>query len=185
MQTPSQRIVLGTVTYDNSKEQISQFHWSIELAAKHLLSAHNIEIEFIHRSFVDLSALKSESFDMIVSGQTIEHVSKADAIHIFKEAWRLLKPGGVFCLDTPNRLITKLVSPKGFIHPEHQYEYDPKELAAIGAAIGFVVEQQLAVSPMPKSAQTQCFDYDELVRSTSFSQDVETGFSFYLELRKI
>ena len=43
---------------------------------------------------------ESESFDLIISNQVIEHLTFSDN-HLF-EVMRLLKPGGLFVLSTPN-----------------------------------------------------------------------------------
>jgi hypothetical protein len=48
-----------------------------------------------------------------------------------KAAFRVLKKGGAFCLDTPNRIVTKIHAKTAdieFIHPEHQIEYYPEDL---------------------------------------------------------
>lgn len=44
-------------------------------------------------------------FDAIVSVSVLEHVT--DPVNFFKEAWRVLKPGGFFYLAFPNRLWPK------------------------------------------------------------------------------
>ena len=51
---------------------------------------------------VDLGRYGDGAFDMVYSGQTIEHVTEADGDTVVREAFRVLAPGGWFCLDTPN-----------------------------------------------------------------------------------
>ncbi|MFA5797270.1 MAG: class I SAM-dependent methyltransferase [Candidatus Woesearchaeota archaeon] len=43
---------------------------------------------------------KDKSFDCIIAGETIEHLPDLDSF--MKEVYRLLKPGGVLALSTPN-----------------------------------------------------------------------------------
>lgn len=45
---------------------------------------------------------RSESFDVIVCKFVIEHVPSP--LQVFKEFWRVLRPGGVLAILTPNRL---------------------------------------------------------------------------------
>lgn len=52
------------------------------------------------------------SFQYIVSFETIEHMHYQDALSMIKELHRVLKPGGILIISTPNKifsLITKAV----------------------------------------------------------------------------
>ena len=52
------------------------------------------------------------SFDAVLSGDVIEHLTPADADAMLREAHRVLKPGGRLVLHTaPNRLFLKLTWP--------------------------------------------------------------------------
>ena len=43
---------------------------------------------------------------------------------MYQEIIRILRPGGRFCLDTPNRLFTAIhVAGPQWIHPEDKIEY--------------------------------------------------------------
>jgi hypothetical protein len=53
----------------------------------------------------------------------------------------MLKPGGFFCLDTPNRAVTKILVPNEFVHPEHKHEYTHAELAGLLESCGFVIRE--------------------------------------------
>lgn len=67
----------------------------------------------------DLSGLPSESFDLIFAGQFIEHISwKAQAVFL-AEVNRVLKPNGIFVLDSPNYEISNRY---GWRQPEHIHE---------------------------------------------------------------
>src|SRR6516225_1580001 len=58
-------------------------------------------VEFAFHSMVDLSRYQHGSFDLVYSGQSIEHVTEGDGDAVVREAFRVLAPGGWFCLDTP------------------------------------------------------------------------------------
>lgn len=54
----------------------------------------------------------NETFDRILMGDVIEHLSPEKGLRLMKEADRLLKPGGMFLLHTsPNLLFMKAIYP--------------------------------------------------------------------------
>jgi O-antigen biosynthesis protein len=64
---------------------------------------------------------ENNSIDVIVSFETIEHVDEVAQVNFIKEVKRVLKPGGILIISTPN----SLVYPKG--NPFHVKELDIKE----------------------------------------------------------
>ena len=67
--------------------------------------------------------LRSESFDMVVSFQVIEHLENPHPY--LKAAARLLKPGGVALISTPNLLESDREN------PFHVHEYEASELKTL------------------------------------------------------
>ena len=65
------------------------------------------------------------SFDAVVSLQVIEHLHSPQ--EFLAECRRVLAPGGVLILATPNRLT---FSPDGLRNPFHTFEFAPDELRA-------------------------------------------------------
>jgi SAM-dependent methyltransferase len=84
-------------------------------------------VEFAFHSMVDLSRYADASFDMVYSGQSIEHVSESDGDEVVREAFRVLAPGGWFCLDTPNGPAWRVRSDVPMNH-DHKIEYAPAAL---------------------------------------------------------
>ncbi len=72
-------------------------------------------------------AIKDSTFDAIVSIEVIEHIT--DVKRYLGEAYRVLKPGGLLFLTTPNRLISS-PAPSS-LWPDHVVEYSPSELDAV------------------------------------------------------
>lgn len=74
-----------------------------------------------------LTGLKDNAYNSIVSFQVIEHIQ--DDFLFLKEIHRVLKPGGVAMLTTPNRSMSLSRN------PWHIREYLPQELADLAAKI--------------------------------------------------
>jgi ubiquinone/menaquinone biosynthesis C-methylase UbiE len=123
-------------------------------------------IHYIQGSMSDLSAIPDETADLVVSGESIEHVSEEEADRVFAEAFRVLRPGGHFCLDTPNARLTRLQSPDQFGHPEHKKEYLVPELTGKLARHGFRVAAVKGLCRMPASLAAGKFDPREMVRGS-------------------
>jgi len=85
------------------------------------------DAEFIKSIFPPVNILKSECFDFIVSFQVIEHI-KDDRMFL-KEIYRLLKPGGVAIISTPN------IKMSFSRNPWHIREYTAKELLDLAGQI--------------------------------------------------
>lgn len=142
------------------------------------------QIYYHYISMTNLATFPDETFDLVWSGQSIEHITPAEATLLIQEVYRILKPDGHFCLDTPNRQLTLLQVRQGFVHPEHKVEYVPSELMGQLIEIGFVIVEQKAVSPMPISHRTGRFNRLELIHSNSLGDNPNVGYSFYLQCQK-
>ncbi len=68
---------------------------------------------------------ESGSFDLITSFQVIEHIKDTKAY--LSELKRVLKPGGILMITTPNRKYRLLPMQKPW-HPEHLREYSVRQL---------------------------------------------------------
>lgn len=91
------------------------------------------------------------AFDAITSFETLEHLEERD--RFLSELRRVLKPGGVCVLSTPNANYTQPVNGRPR-NPFHVYEYTPDELArALDARfsgvelLGQAIDDRFAISP--------------------------------------
>lgn len=135
----------------------------------------------------DLSFLKDNSVDMVWSGESIEHIDVEAGVRTISEAFRVLKPGGSFCLDTPNRLITEIHTAwngGGFIHPEHKVEYYPKQLQDMLREGGFEIIEQRGVQEMPRTSATGQFDYSDYILGNALPASVEDSYMQYYRCQK-
>lgn len=80
-------------------------------------------LRFLYRDIYELE-LEDASFDLVCSLQVLEHLHHPD--RFMEEARRVLRPGGLCVITTPNRLI---ISPGRDtpVNPFHIVEYDHRE----------------------------------------------------------
>lgn len=92
-------------------------------------------------TLAEQSALPAESFDVVTLWDAIEHIQQPLAV--LREVSRVLKPGGVLGLSTPNiRCLSYLLLGKHYwvLGPrEHIYYYDARSLRRILRPLGFEV----------------------------------------------
>jgi SAM-dependent methyltransferase len=117
-------------------------------------------VEFAFHSMVDLGAYEDGSFDMIYSGQSIEHVTESDGDTVIKEAFRVLSPGGWFCLDTPNGPVWRLRLSEMMNH-DHKIEYAADALVAKLESHGFEVTESKGLNLMQHGVARGQFDEAE------------------------
>ncbi len=141
-------------------------------------------VRVVYTSMADLSAIPNDSLDLVWVGQVVEHITEDDLKISMREIRRVLKPGGHFCFDTPNGILTRIHSPDRLIHPEHKKEYRPDELRTLIAAAGFEVIEELGIAPMPRTYRTKVFSYEEMVLNTGFSRDLESCYLQYFNCQK-
>jgi glycosyltransferase involved in cell wall biosynthesis/predicted SAM-dependent methyltransferase len=135
----------------------------------------------------DLQSFADESIDLVWSGQSIEHVSEEAGTRMCQEAFRVLRRGGSFCLDTPNRLLTAIHTQDiggGFIHPEHCIEYTPKQLKGVLEAAGFHLTSSLGVCEMPSTVITGRFHYADFITGRRISENVDRSYIQYFHCVK-
>lgn len=98
---------------------------AIDHARDHYQKENN---KFFTADVVDAKLLESDSFDVVVSFEVIEHLP--DRGRYLREACRLLKPGGVFIVSTPNKKYSSpgLEKPSNPYHVIEFYLKDFKDL---------------------------------------------------------
>ena len=132
-------------------------------------------------SMDDLRAIPDGSVDLVWSGQSMEHITEAQGDRVCAEVLRVLKPGGQFCLDTPNRLLTEihLDGWLPFIHPEHKVEYYPDQLQAKLRANGFTIVEALGVCEMIRTRRQGAIDYRDFYAGSGVNTNVDGSYVQY------
>lgn len=129
-------------------------------------------VRYAYHSMEDLSAYADASFDLVYSGQSIEHVPTDAADVMLRGARRVLRPGGVLALDTPNARVTRLQQ-EAFIDPDHKYEYSAEELERKLADAGFSVAERKGMNLARASLDAGAFDEAEVARNVGLFADAE------------
>lgn len=137
------------------------------------------EVVIRYGDMTELQDFADESVDFVWSGQSIEHVPPEAGKRMCEAVFRVLKKGGAFCLDTPNRLVTEIhIRGAGvdFIHPEHCIEYRPEELKNLLTTSGFEVKKSLGICEMKNTVATGEFYYEDFVLGEPITADVNRGY---------
>ena len=108
---------------------------------------------FIHHDLQYGIPLHDATADFVYSSHFLEHMSRVDALHLLRESFRVLKPGGVVRVVVPDLeyavslyaqgrkedMLTQyfFVEDDDSYYARHKYMYDYESLAAQLLAIGF------------------------------------------------
>jgi len=117
-------------------------------------------VEFAFHSMVDLSDYADGSFDLVYSWQSIEHVTESEGSTVAREVFRVLAPGGWFCLDTPNGPVWRLRGP-ALMNDDHKIEYGAQELRVLLESCGFDVTEAKGLNLMQHGVAAGRFDEGE------------------------
>ncbi len=120
-------------------------------------------VSFRYHSMTDLSGIADASFDLVYSGQSIEHVTESDADKVLAEVRRVLRPGGALALDTPNGAVCRLQQDE-FIDPDHEIEYTHAQFSSKLDDAGFSIVRQHGLNYAGGSVASGTFDSADTAR---------------------
>jgi SAM-dependent methyltransferase len=95
-------------------------------------------VDWLQRTLGDMGPVPSGSVDLVFGGQVIEHLWADDVAAFLMESHRVLQPGGMIALDSPNRQVTEAIS---WRHPQHTVEFSADEVVQLIALAGFELEE--------------------------------------------
>jgi O-antigen chain-terminating methyltransferase len=82
--------------------------------------------------------------------QVVEHLPLAVVLEVLSEARRVMRPGGVLLLETPNPENLQVSSYSFWLDPTHQHPLPPPLLANLAQYFGFIDIHIERVSPWPQ-----------------------------------
>lgn len=153
-----------------SQERSHSFDWGV-------VSYHHGRAESIDQ----VADLQELMFDCVYLGQAIEHIHKESLPAVLIWIRGHLRQGGKLIFDTPNRLLTKVQCPVGFIDPDHKHEYSPLEMAGILELSGFRVLAVTGMTFLPLMAASGVYAPQEFVNAQTLHPDAERCYLFAIE----
>jgi predicted SAM-dependent methyltransferase len=129
-------------------------------------------VRYLYQSMTDFSAFDDGTFDLVYSGQTIEHVTPEECDVVLRGVQRVLRPGGWFAVDTPNGPVCRLHQPE-FINPDHQVEYSHAEFTARLVGAGLEIVGAWGLDWVGESVRTGAFSEDELRENVGVFHEIE------------
>jgi SAM-dependent methyltransferase len=127
------------------------------------IHTHLGPVSFRYHSMTDLSGIPDDSFDLVYSGQSIEHVTESDGEKVLAEVRRVLRPGGALALDTPNGAVCRLQQDE-FVDPDHEVEYTHAEISAKLENAGFSIVRRHGLNYAGASVASGKFDSADTAR---------------------
>ena len=129
-------------------------------------------VHFRYHSMSDLSHYAEDSFDLVYSGQSIEHVPVHEADRVLAGAARILRPGGHLALDTPNGRVCRVQQP-GFIDPDHDHEYTHGEMTDKLHDAGFEILEAKGLNLAARSVAEGAFSVQEVATRRGLFAEIE------------
>jgi len=143
-----------------------------ESVARNIIQTELGPVQYRYHSMSDLTGYADESFDLVYSGQSIEHVPVQEAGRVLTSAARILRRGGYLALDTPNARVCRLQQPE-FIDPDHDHEYTHAEMMEMLGSAGFEVLEAKGLNYGGGSLSRGQFSVQELATNRGLFAEIE------------
>ena len=139
---------------------------------REVVPSHLGPVRYRYHSMADLSGYEDRSFDLVYSGQSIEHVTPAEAEQVLAEIHRLLVPGGYLALDTPNARACRLQQEE-FIDPDHKVEYTHQEMLDLLEGADLELVEAKGLNYMGTAASQHRYDADEAAGNQGMFAEID------------
>jgi len=103
--------------------------WGVDISKEIIKKNQDEEpdIKFIQGEVGHLEFLPDDYFDVVFSGETLEHLDNPS--DLLKDAYRILKKGGKLIITTPQD--------KGIVSPEHMWYFSKDDMENLFFSAGF------------------------------------------------
>lgn len=96
------------------------------------------------------NAIDGQSIGAIAALHVVEHLPAIVLFVLFREAARVLRPGGLLMIETPNAESFAVTASDFWRDPTHLAPRHPAALIVLGREHGFEVEEVRAIHPFPE-----------------------------------
>lgn len=103
--------------------------------------------------FTFLADQPPAQYALVSSFQVVEHLPPAQLLQLLQHAWRVLRPGGMVILETPNPENLQVAAYSFWMDPTHQRPLPPPLLLHMAQHVGFVECHIQRSSPWPSDQQ--------------------------------
>lgn len=103
--------------------------------------------------FAFLRATQPGQYALVTSFQVVEHLPPDQLMELLQGAWRVLQPGGMLILETPNPENLQVAAYSFWMDPTHQRPLPPPLLLHMAQHTGFIDCQIHRSSPWPQAQQ--------------------------------
>ena len=138
----------------------------------HEVASPNGPVHYAYHSMTDLARYGDASFDLVYSGQSIEHVTPEEGDRVLAEVHRVLRPGGYLAVDTPNARACR-AQQREFIDPDHKVEYTHPEMAEKFQRAGFSIREAKGLNYVGRSLAEGTFSMEEAARNAGIYAKIE------------
>lgn len=107
----------------------------------------NVEIDAVPHCF---KSLADASVGSILAMHVVEHLPVDDLFALFREAARVLRPGGLLMIETPNAESLLVSASEFWRDPTHLAPRHPAALTLLAREYGFSIENATAIHPFPE-----------------------------------
>lgn len=126
-------------------------------AAVELCRALNLDVK-VGDAFAVLGGISDGSLGGLSALHVVEHLPFELVVKLLDEALRVLRPGGILILETPNPKNVLVGSCNFYIDPTHRNPVHPQTLHYLVEARGMVGVETLPLHPFPKEMQVPVGD---------------------------
>jgi SAM-dependent methyltransferase len=127
-----------------------------------------------------------KSFDVVFSQQVLEHVHPDDVPRHFSEGFRVLRQGGMFAVETPNRRTGPQDVSRGFVPVAeglHLKEWTVRELIGLFRRAGFTKLRGLLAPPAAARRSSALHRWSRVPAQVKVAQDLFLSLVPRLDLR--
>lgn len=144
------------------------------------IESHLGPVSYLYQSMVELDNIPDGSVDLVVSGQTFEHITEEEGKRLLSHIPRILSDGGHLALDTPNRAVTEIQCASTgdeFINPDHKIEYTHEQMMDLFDEAGLEVVRAQGIGYMPETLATKEWLLEEQVRYVGLYDDIGASYT--------